>query len=248
MTKNMIVTGGSRGIGAATARLAGERGYSVVVNYNSNQTAADAVVDEIQSAGGQAVAVAGDVGAASDVVALFDAAEAAFGPVGALINNAGIIGRQSAFVDMSVDRLERIVRTNIIGSMLCAQEAVRRMSTERGGAGGVIVNLSSMAARLGSPGEFIDYATTKGAIETFTRGLALETAKQGIRVNAVQPGLIYTDIHASGGEPDRVDNLKHLVPMGRGGTAEEVAEAILWLASDQSSYTTGAFVDVAGGR
>ena len=248
MTKNMIVTGGSRGIGAATARLAGGRGYSVVVNYNSNQAAADAVVDEIQSAGGQAAAVAGDVGAAGDVVALFDAAEAAFGPVGALINNAGIIGRQSAFVDMSVDRLERIVRTNVIGSMLCAQEAVRRMSTERGGAGGVIVNLSSVAARLGSPGEFIDYATTKGAIESFTRGLALETAQQGIRVNAVQPGLIYTDIHASGGEPDRVDNLKHLVPMGRGGTAEEVAEAILWLASDQSSYTTGAFVDVAGGR
>ena len=248
MTKNMIVTGGSRGIGAATARLAGERGYSVVVNYNSNQAAADAVVDDIRSAGGQAVAVAGDVGEASDVAALFDAAEAAFGPVGALINNAGIIGRQSAFVDMSVDRLERIVRTNVIGSMLCAQEAVRRMSTERGGAGGVIVNLSSVAARLGSPGEFIDYATTKGAIESFTRGLALETAQQGIRVNAVQPGLIYTDIHASGGEPDRVDNLKHLVPMGRGGTAEEVAEAILWLASDQSSYTTGAFVDVAGGR
>jgi len=248
MQNVMIVTGGSRGIGAATARLAGERGYAVLVNYHSDSHAADEVVGAVCENGGRAIAMQGDVGSEDDVISLFDRATAEFGPVTTLINNAGILETASPLAEMSVERISRVIHINVVGAMICAREAVRRMAISRGGSGGIIVNLSSIAARLGGPHEFTDYAASKGAIETLTRGLALETAADGIRVNAVQPGLIYTDIHASSGTVDRVDQLKHNVPMQRGGTAEEVAEAILWLASDQASYTTGSFVEVSGGR
>ena len=248
MDKVIVITGGSRGIGAATAQLAAQRGYSVCVNYIRNRAAADAVADTIKRAGGKAITVAADVASESDVVRLFNTADKELGPITALVNNAGILEQQIKLENMSATRLERVFATNITGCFLCAREAVRRMSTKHGGAGGAIVNVSSFASRLGSPGEYVDYAASKGALDTMTIGLAKEVAEEGIRVNAVRPGFIYTDIHAKGGEPNRVDRVKVLVPMKRGGTADEVARAIMWLLSDESSYTTGAFIDVTGGR
>ena len=248
MDKVIVITGGSRGIGAATAQLAAQRGYSVCVNYIRNRAAADAVADTIKRAGGKAITVAADVASESDVVRLFSTTDKELGPITALVNNAGILEQQIKLENMSATRLERVFATNITGCFLCAREAVRRMSTKHGGAGGAIVNVSSFASRLGSPGEYVDYAASKGALDTMTIGLAKEVAEEGIRVNAVRPGFIYTDIHAKGGEPNRVDRVKVLVPMKRGGTADEVARAIMWLLSDESSYTTGAFIDVTGGR
>jgi NAD(P)-dependent dehydrogenase (short-subunit alcohol dehydrogenase family) len=243
----MVVTGGGRGIGAATARLAARRGYAVCVNYLRNREAAQSVADEIAREGGAARAVAGDVAKEADVLRLFDEA-ATLGRVSALVNNAGILERHMRLDEMEAARFERVFATNITGSFLCAREAVKRMSTRHGGAGGGIVNVSSMASRLGSPGEYVDYAASKGAIDSLTIGLAKEVAGEGIRVNAVRPGVIYTDIHASGGEPGRVDRVKAAVPMKRGGRPEEVAHAILWLLSPESSYSTGTFIDVSGGR
>ncbi|MGB7196516.1 MAG: SDR family oxidoreductase [Collimonas pratensis] len=244
----MIVTGGSRGIGAATALLAAERGYAVCVNYLHNRSAAEAVVAAIRDAGGEALALAGDVAVEADVMALFQSVDSQLGKVTALVNNAGILERQMRVEEMDVARLQRVLNTNVIGSFLCAREAVRRMSTRFGGSGGAIVNLSSMAAKLGGPGEYVDYAASKGAIDAMTVGLAKEVADQGIRVNAVRPGVIYTEIHASGGEPGRVERVKDSVPMRRGGNAEEVARAVLWLLSEEASYCTGTFIDVSGGR
>ena len=248
MDKVLLITGGSRGIGAATARLAAKRGYSVCVNYRRNHEAADAVVKDIQAAGARAVAVAADVAVEADVVRLFEACDEALGSPAALVNNVGILEAQMRVDAMDAARLARIFATNVIGAFVCAREAVRRMSSRYGGAGGAIVNVSSGASRLGSPGEYVDYAASKGAMDTLTIGLAREVAEEGIRVNAVRAGFIYTDIHASGGEPNRVDRVKELVPMKRGGNPGEVAAAILWLLSDEASYTTGAFVDVAGGK
>lgn len=248
MARTVLVTGGSRGIGAATARLAAARGYAVCVNYVSNAAAAAAVVDGIAGSGGRAVAVQADVAVEADVVRLFETCDRQLGRLDALVNNAGILETQSRVEDLDAARLQRVFATNVTGSFLCAREAVRRMSTKHGGAGGAIVNLSSGAARWGSPGEYVDYAASKGAVDTFTIGLAQEVAQEGIRVNAVRAGFIYTDIHASGGEPNRVDRVKAFVPMRRGGTAEEVANAVLWLLSAESSFTTGSFIDVAGGR
>ncbi len=244
----LIVTGGSRGIGAATARLGAGRGYSICVNYIANQAAAESVVQEIQQKGGQAIAVAADVSREEDVLRLFETVDRAFGPVTALVNNAGILEPQMRVEAMTAERLNRIFVTNITSYFLCAREAIRRMSTKHGGNGGAIVNVSSGAARLGSPAEYVDYAASKGAIDTLTIGLSQEVAAEGIRVNAVRPAFIYTDIHASGGEPGRVDRVKQFVPMQRGGHAEEVANAILWLLSDEASYSTGAFIDVTGGK
>ncbi|WP_206456412.1 SDR family oxidoreductase [Aurantimonas marina] len=243
----MIVTGGSRGIGAATARLGAKAGYAVVVNYASNEAAARAVVADIEGAGGTAIAVKGDVGVEADIVALFAAADK-LGPLAALVNNAGVVDAVAPVAEMSAERLDRMFRINVIGSFLCAREAARRMSTGRGGKGGAIVNLSSAAAKLGLGGARVDYAAAKGAIDTFTVGLAKELAGEGIRVTAVRPGIIATDIHASGGEPDRVEEIAPTLPMRRAGTAEEVAKAILWLASDEASYSTGTIIDVSGGR
>ena len=244
----VLITGGSRGIGAATARLAGSRGYAVCVNYKSNAAAAAAVVKQITTAGGKAVAVQADVAVEAEVVRLFETCDRELGRLTALVNNAGILETQSRMEDIDAARLQRIFAANVTGSFICAREAIKRMSTRRGGDGGAIVNVSSGAARLGSPGEYVDYAASKGAIDTLTIGLAQEVAQEGIRVNAVRPGFIYTDIHASGGEPNRVDRVKAFVPMRRGGTAEEVANAIMWLLSDEASFTTGAFIDVTGGK
>jgi NAD(P)-dependent dehydrogenase (short-subunit alcohol dehydrogenase family) len=248
MSKTVLITGGSRGIGAATARLAARAGYSVAISYVTNREAAEGVVGQIQAAGGRALAVAADVASETDVVRLFERVDEALGPLTALVNNAGILERQARVEQMSAQRLQRVFAVNVIGSFLCAREAQRRMSTRHGGRGGAIVNVSSAAARLGAPGEYVDYAASKGAIDTFTLGFAKEVASEGIRVNAVRPGVIYTDIHASGGAPGRVARVSASVPMQRGGEAEEVARAILWLLSDEASYTTGSFVDVAGGR
>lgn len=248
MKRILIVTGGSRGIGAATARLAAQRGYAVCVNYAQDRIAAQSITDEIKEKGGQAIAVACDISSESEVVRLFESVDKAFGRVTDLVNNAGVLERQVRVDEMDAARINRIFATNVTGAFLCAREAVRRMSTRYGGAGGAIVNVSSAAARLGAPGEYVDYAASKAAIDTFTIGLAKEVATEGVRVNAVRPGVIYTDIHASGGEPDRVERVKGAVPMRRGGRVEEVAHAILWLLSDEASYTTGAFIDVAGGR
>ncbi len=248
MSKIIVITGGGRGIGAATAYAAAKRGYAVCVNYVRDRAAADVVVDVIQDRGGMAVAVAADVASEDDVVRLFETVDEKLGPVTALVNNAGILGRQMRLDGMLAARLNRIFAVNVTGAFLCAREAVRRMSTQYGGQGGAIVNVSSSAARLGAPGEYVDYAASKGAIDSMTIGLAKEVASEGIRVNAVRPGIIYTDIHASGGEPARVDRVKEAVPMKRGGQAEEVANAIMWLLSDEASYSTGAFIDVSGGR
>lgn len=244
----MLITGSSRGIGAATARLAAARGYAVGVNYLARREAAEAVVRAIGKAGGRAIAIAGDVALEADVARMFDETGRAFGPVTVLVNNAGILEHHMRLDEMELGRFQRVFATNITGAFLCAREAVRRMSTRHGGRGGAIVNVSSMASRLGSPNEYIDYAASKGAIDTMTIGLAREVAEEGIRVNAVRPGVIYTEIHASGGEPDRVERVKAAVPMKRGGGPEEVARAILWLASDEASYSTGTFIDVSGGR
>lgn len=243
----LVVTGGSRGIGAATARLAGQRGWAVCVNYRQNRDAAQDVVHDILEAGTRAVAVQADVSVEADVERLFEICDRELGRLTGLVNNAGILELQMRVESMTADRLSRVLAANVVGAFICAREAVRRMSTRRGGRGGGIVNVSSAAARLGSAGEYVDYAASKGAIDTMTIGLAREVADDGIRVNAVRPGFIYTDIHASGGEPDRVDRVKASVPLKRGGTAEEVAAAILWLLSDEASFTTGSFIDVAGG-
>ena len=248
MDKVLIVTGGSRGIGAATARIAGRRGYAVCVNFLKNKVAAKQIVDKINADGGQAIAVGADISKEEEVLELFSTVDDSLGKIIALVNNAGILESQMRIEDMDSKRLNRVFRTNITGSILCAREAVKRMSIKNGGNGGTIVNLSSAAARLGSPGEYIDYAASKGAIDTFTRGLAQEVAEEGIRVNAVRPGVIETDIHASGGEPGRVERIKDTIPLKRGGKPEEVARAIMWLLSSESSYTTGALLEVSGGR
>ncbi len=246
--KCVIVTGGSRGIGAACCLLAGREGYSVCVNYTANEAAANKVVDEIVANGGEAVAVKGDVSVEKDVLHIFGETREKLGPVTALINNAGILDQEGRLDSFSAERISRIVAVNVTGSILCAKEAVKVMSTKYGGAGGAIVNISSVAANLGAPGAYVDYAATKGAIDTFTLGLGREVANEGIRVNGVRPGIIDTDIHASGGSPDRVEELKHLIPMQRGGSAMEVAETVLWLLSDKASYVTGTTLDVSGGR
>jgi NAD(P)-dependent dehydrogenase (short-subunit alcohol dehydrogenase family) len=244
----LIVTGGSRGIGAATARLAAERGYAVCVNYRSNRAAADAVAADIEKSGGRAIAVGADVSVEADVLRLFDTTDARLGRLTALVNNAGILEIQSRVEQIDAARLARIFATNVTGAFLCAREGVKRMSTARGGAGGAIVNVSSRAAQLGAPGEYVDYAASKAALDAMTIGLAREVAGEGIRVNGVRAGIIYTEIHASGGEPGRVDRLGPQLPMKRGGEAIEVARAILWLLSGEASYSTGTFIDVAGGR
>ena len=248
MSGIVLITGGSRGIGAAAAHLAASRGYAVCVNYRSNQTAARAVAQNITIAGGRAIAVQADVALEGDVVRLFETCDRELGRLTALVNNAGILETQSRVEAMDAARLQRVFATNVTGAFICAREAVRRMSTKYGGKGGAIVNLSSRASVLGSPNEYVDYAASKAAVDTLTIGLAQEVAQEGIRVNAIRAGIIYTDIHASGGEPGRVDRLKAMVPMRRGGTADEVAKAILWLMSEDASFTTGAFLDVSGGR
>jgi NAD(P)-dependent dehydrogenase (short-subunit alcohol dehydrogenase family) len=244
----LIITGASRGIGAATARLAAAAGYAVCVNYRQNHEAAERVVAEIERQGTRAMSVQADVSIESDVVRLFETADRRLGRLSALVNNAGILEAQMRVESMDAGRLQRVLATNVIGAFICAREAVKRLSTRYGGPGGAIVNVSSGAARLGSPGEYVDYAASKGAVDTLTIGLAREVAEEGIRVNGVRGGFIYTDIHASGGEPNRVDRVKELVPMKRGGTADEVARAIVWLLSTDASYVTGSFIDVTGGR
>lgn len=246
--RSILVTGGSRGIGAAICLLAAERGYRVAVNYASNGEAADKVVAQIAARGGAAFAVKGDVASEADVLAMFEQVDSRFGGLDALVNNAGVVDTKSRVDEMALSRLERMMRINVIGSMLCAREAVKRMSTRHGGRGGAIVNVSSVASVLGGPGEYVDYAASKGAIDSFTIGLSKEVALEGIRVNAVRPGIIDTEIHASGGQPDRVALMSGVVPMHRGGTAGEVANAVLWLLSDEASYATGALVNISGGR
>ena len=244
----LLVTGGSRGIGAATALAAAQAGYAVAVNYQSNSLAADEVVRSIRDSGGQAIALQADVSREDEVMAMFGRIDAKWGPLTALVNNAGVVDVSSRVDGMSVARLSRMLNTHVLGSFVCAREAVLRMSTRHGGGGGGIVNLSSAASKLGSPGQYVDYAACKGAIDTFTIGLAKEVAAEGIRVNAVRPGIIETDIHASGGEPDRAQRLAPQVPMQRPGSAQEVANAIMWLLSPQASYCTGTLLDVGGGR
>jgi len=246
--RTLLITGGSRGIGAATARMAAQRGYAVCVTYLENRPAAGAVVEAIRAAGGTAISVQADISRESDVIAVFERVDREFGRLTALVNNAATLEPQMRLEQMDSARMHRIFSTNAIGPMLCSREAVRRMSHKRGGAGGAIVNVSSGAARTGSPNEYIDYAASKGAVDTITVGLASEVAGEGIRVNAVRPGFIYTDLHAKGGEPARVDRVKAMVPMQRGGKAEEVAAAILWLLSDEASFVTGSILDVSGGR
>jgi len=249
MTKKvMIVTGGSRGIGAEIATLGAADGYAVCISYVKNKAAADTVVAAILEAGGTAIAVAADMAVEADILRLFATVDQELGTLTALVNNAGILETQMRVDQMDVARMQRIFNTNIVGAFVCAREAVKRMSTKYGGAGGAIVNISSVAARAGGPGEYVDYAASKGAVDTLTIGLAKEVATEGIRVNAVRPGVIYTEIHASGGEPGRVDRVKANVPMQRGGEAREVAQAAIWLLSEHASYTTGSFLDVAGGR
>ena len=246
--RTLIVTGGSRGIGASTAQLAASRGYRVCVNYVSDEGAAGKVVDDIVRDGGIAVAVQANVGVESEVVSLFQSVEKRLGPATDLVNNAATLETQMRLDSMDAARISRVLTTNVLGTMICSREAVRRMSTRFGGTGGAIVNVSSVASHSGAPGEYVDYAASKGAVETFTIGLAKEVAEEGIRVNGVRPGHIYTELHTKGGEPSRVDRVKSAVPMQRGGQPEEVATAILWLLSVEASYVTGTFIDVAGGR
>lgn len=246
--KTVLITGASRGIGAATAILAARSGYAVAVNYLHNAGAAEAVVARIRDGGGHAVAVQADASKEDEIERLFGAVDREFGRLDALVNNAGILEKQARLAEIDGARLNRILAANLVGPFLCCRAAVRRMSTKSGGHGGAIVNVSSLAARTGSPGEYVDYAAAKGALDTMTIGLSKEVADEGIRVNGVRPAFIYTEIHADGGEPGRVDRLKDAIPMKRGGTTEEVAEAIVWLMSEKASYSTGTFVDVAGGR
>ena len=248
MNKVLLVTGGSRGIGAATALLAAQNGWSVAVNYTANSLAADEVVRQIRAMGGQAMSVQADVAEEDQVLRMFEHIDAKLGRLTGLVNNAGVVDVKARVDEMSVARWKRMFDINVLGSMVCAREAVRRMSTKHGGEGGSIVNVSSAASRLGAPGQYVDYAAAKGAIDAFTIGLAKEVAAEGIRVNAVRPGLIETEIHASGGLPNRVKELQHLVPAQRGGTADEVAQGIVWLLSDSASYTTMSFLDISGGR
>jgi NAD(P)-dependent dehydrogenase (short-subunit alcohol dehydrogenase family) len=248
MAQTLLITGASRGIGAATALLAASQGWQVAVNYTANSLAADGVVRQIRATGGVGIAVQADVSIEADVIRLFETVDAKLGRLDGLVNNTGVVDMAQRVDEMSVSRLERMWATNITSSFVCAREAVRRMSTAHGGSGGAIVNLSSAAARLGSPGQYVDYAASKAAIDTFTIGLAKEVAQEGIRVNAVRPGIIETDIHASGGQPDRAAQMAVHVPMQRSGSAHEVAQAVLWLLSDAASYTTGAILDVSGGR
>lgn len=244
----LLITGASRGIGAATARIAATRGYVVVVNYVSRAEAAATLVEEIASGGGTAFAVQADVGREADVLRMYEEIDRRAGPLTALVNNTGVLERQMRLDEMDAGRWRRVLTTNVIGSFLCAREAVRRMSTRHGGLGGAIVNVSSAAARMGGANEYIDYAASKGAVDTMTIGLAREVATEGVRVNAVRPGPVYTDIHASGGEPGRIERIKPAIPMQRGGQPDEVAYAILWLLSDEASYVTGTILDVSGGR
>ena len=248
MTKTLLITGGSRGIGAAAAVLAAQRGWDIAINYTRDAAAADRVADQVRSLGRRALVIQADVADEAQVLAMFTAVDKEFGPLHGLVNNAGVVDMPSRVDQMSLQRLMRMFAINLTGSFLCAREAVKRMSTKHGGAGGVIVNLSSAAAKLGSPGQYVDYAAAKAGIDTFTLGLAREVATEGIRVNAVRPGIIDTDIHASGGLPDRAKQTAPMVPMQRAGSAEEVAQAIVWLLSEESSYTTGAVIDVTGGR
>ena len=248
MEKVLLVTGGSRGIGAATCLLAARQGWAVAVNYTANSLAADEVVRQIRAAGGRAMAVQADVADEAQVLRMFEQVDAKLGRLTGLVNNAGVVDVTARVEDMSVARWKRMFDINVIGSLICAREAVRRMSTKHGGSGGSIVNVSSAAARLGAPGQYVDYAAAKGAIDAFTIGLAKEVGGEGIRVNAVRPGLIETEIHASGGLPNRVKDLQHLVPMQRGGSAQEVAEAIVWLLGEGASYTTMSLIDISGGR
>ena len=248
MGQTIVITGGSRGIGAATARLAGERGYEVCVNYRRQRAAAEAVVASIAASGGTALAVAADVSSEPEVIRLFETIDDRLGPITALVNNAGILERQTRVDGIDAARIDRIFATNVRGAFLCAREAVRRMSAAHGGGGGAIVNVSSRAAQLGAPGEYVDYAASKAALDALTIGLAREVAAEGIRVNGVRAGIIHTDIHADGGEPDRVNRLGPTLPMRRGGEPIEVARAILWLLSGEASYSTGTFIDVGGGR
>ncbi len=248
MKKVILITGASRGIGAATARLAALRNYKVCVNYRKDKEAADSVVEDILSSGGHAIAVAADVSVEEEVHKLFATVDAQFGRVTALVNNAAILEKQCRLDEVDAARLHRIMSVNIVGSILCAKEAVKRMSTKYGGRGGAIVNVSSAASRLGSAREYVDYAASKGAIDTLTIGLSREVAEEGIRVNGVRPAFIYTDMHSSGGEPNRIERIKETLPMKRGGQPEEVANAILWLLSDEASYATGTFIDLAGGK
>lgn len=243
-----LVTGASRGIGRATALLLAQEGYTVAVNYHHNMRAATEVVEAIQAAGGRAFSLRADISDESQVVAMFEAIDREAEPLTALVNNAGVLFEQSTVENLTAERINRVLATNVTGYFLCCREAVKRMSVKRGGAGGAIVNVSSAAARLGSPGEYVDYAASKGAVDTLTTGLSLEVAAQGIRVNGIRPGFIYTDMHASGGEPGRVDRVKSLLPMQRGGQPEEVAQAIVWLLSDKASYVTGSFLELAGGK
>lgn len=248
MTKVVLVTGASRGIGRATALLLARQGYAVGVNYLKDEAAAVQVVAEIEAMGGRALALRADVADENQVVAMFNALDVGLGPISALVNNAGILFQQTGIEQLTAERINKVLSTNVTGYFLCCRETVKRMAQRHGGQGGAIVNVSSAAARLGAPGEYIDYAASKGAVDTLTTGLALEVAAQGIRVNAVRPGLIYTEMHASGGEPGRVDRVKSSLPMQRGGTPEEVAEIIVWLLSDAASYVTGSFIEAAGGR
>lgn len=248
MDKVIVITGASRGIGAATARLAAREGYRICINYLSDDEAAQRVLAEVRELGAEAIAVKADVSVEDEIVHLFQRVDAELGPITALVNNAGTIGHKSRVEEMSEFRLLKLMKTNVVGPMLCAKHALQRMSTRHGGGGGSIVNVSSVAARLGSPNEYVDYAASKGALDTFTLGLAKEVAAEGVRVNAVRPGYIFTDFHALSGDAERVSKLEPGIPMGRGGQAEEVAEAILWLLSDKASYSTGSFIDLGGGR